>query len=530
MGGSADSQIAKRRTDGGTDARIATAVVALLSVYPTTPLSAQCPDGTPPPCRAQPTRAAPPPNSVAVLYFDNLSRDTADAYLADGLTEELISHLGQLDRLAVASRYAVRRHRGAVPEPRMLSRALGVAHLLTGSVRRAGRRLRVTVELVRASSGERVWGQQYDREDTDLLDVQEDIARTVATTIAGRLLPQEHASLATQSTQEPAAYDHFLRGNYYLAQRNPRSVARAAEEYEAAAHLDPRFTAALGRIGLCYEVSLFWGWDLEGLPPESLLARGFAATDRALRQDSASSDAWMARGALLALRHPRTYEGVMAALERAIALDPRNAEAVFQYGYVLRELGKDSAAVAAFLRSLAIEPERPITLLTLARSSLYERRYQEAARWSDSALVMDPGLYQAYAQRARARLQLGRSAEARSDAETAVRLAVGDRAPEEAVLALVEAHTGDSQSARARVERVLAGMRDPRWAPYGTAFLGAVLVALGEPAQALDFLERLSPRGARLWYQLRAPEFDALRSHPRFERLIQESRPPEAPR
>jgi tetratricopeptide (TPR) repeat protein len=183
-----------------------------------------------------------------------------------------------------------------------------------------------------------------------------------------------------------------------------------------------------------------------------------------------------------------------------------------------------------FLRALAIEPERPITLVALARSSQYEHRYQEAVRWSDSALVIDPGLYQAYTQRARVRLQLGRSAEALSDAETAVRLAVGDRAHEEAVLALVEAQTGDSQAARARVERVLAGMRDPHWPPFGTAFLGAVLVALGEAARAIDFLERLGPRGARLWFQLRAPEFDPLRSDPRFERLIEESRPPGAPR
>src|SRR5947209_3422952 len=171
-------------------------------------LTAQCPDGSAPPCRA--ARVDPGrkpgvvPNSVAVLYFDNLSRDTADAYLADGLTEELIARLGQVERLTVKSRNAVRRFRGRLADdPSAVGRALGVVHLVSGSVRHAGARLRVTVELVNAATGDRMWGQQYDRAEADLLGIQEDIAVTIATAIGGRLLPAERSSLTQRPTRDP---------------------------------------------------------------------------------------------------------------------------------------------------------------------------------------------------------------------------------------------------------------------------------------------------------------------------------------
>ena len=183
-------------------------MLALLSVGPTVRLSAlQCPDGSPPPCRVARADAGPkpgvPPNSVAVLYFDNLSRDTADAYMADGLTEELIGRLGQVERLTVKSRFAVRRFRGTTTEdPATVGRALGVAHLVTGSIRRSGNRVRVTVELMRVAGGDREWGEQYDRTEADLLVIQEEIARRVATAVAGRLLPTERARLAVRPTRK----------------------------------------------------------------------------------------------------------------------------------------------------------------------------------------------------------------------------------------------------------------------------------------------------------------------------------------
>ncbi len=257
-----------------------------------------------------------------------------------------------------------------------------------------------------------------------------------------------------------------------------------------------------------------------------MLAHGFDASDRALRQDSASADAWMARGFLLSFRNPRTFAGVREALLRAVGLDPRNAEAHHQYGMALLWLGRDSAAADMYRRALALEPERPITLFNLGRVAARQTRYVEARRWADSALAIDPGADYAYVLRALAEFRLGSPAEARADAETAARLRAGFRVPAEAVLALVELQAADTPAARTRIERL---EREIRSAGHATitdaAWVGRALVALGEPDRALDLLERVRPRGARLWFYLRAPELDAIRSTARFGKLVGESAP-----
>ncbi|MGH7546978.1 MAG: hypothetical protein ACREMM_02230 [Gemmatimonadales bacterium] len=458
-----------------------------------------------------------------MLYFDNLSRDTADAYLADGLTDEIIARLGQVERLQVKSRTAVARYRDATLDPGQLGRTLGVAYLVNGTVRRGARRLRVTVELVRASSGNRLWGQQYDRTDADLLAIEEDIAKSVVTAIAGRLAPAERASLAARPTRNLAAYDHYLRGNYYLAQRRSAAVSRAIEEHGAAVALDSTFAEAQARIALGYALSLDWSWTPTGLTPDSLLARGLAAADRALRRDSLSSDAWMARAYLLRFRYPQTYAGVLAAFERAMARDPRNAEAVHQYGSALTELGDDSGAVAAFHQALALEAERPVTLFQLALVSKVRRQYAEASQWLDSALAIDPGFPAARSHRAVLRARLGDRAGAVADLQLAQQI---DPSYADRFQAVVAGLLGDSVGARAAAQRLLGEIAraDSPTALRG-AVVGSALVAAGEPARAFDILERVRPRGVYFWWLLRYHEFDPVRADPRFLRLVEESRP-----
>jgi len=474
---------------------------------------------------AVPEHAAPAA-SVAVLYFE--TPDTATAYLADGLTEAIITSLGRVERLGVKSRNAVRRFRGTAEDPTTLGRALGVAYLVSGSVGRPGRGQSpaVTVELLRASDGIHVWGGQYESRDTALQAIPEAVARAVATVITGALRPVERSALASRPPRDPGAYDRFLRANYELAQRTPRAVRRAIDQYESALRLDPGFTPALARVAIGYGLFLDWGWEYPGLSPEAVLAHGFDASDRALRQDSASADAWMARGFLLSFRNPRTFAGVREALLRALGLDPRNAEAHHQYGMALLWLGRDSAAADMYRRALALEPERPITLFNLGRVAARQTRYAEARRWADSALAIDPGADYAYVLRALAEFRLGSPAEARADAETAARLRAGFRVPAEAVLALVELQAADTPAARTRIERL---EREIRSAGHATitdaAWVGRALVALGEPDRALDLLERVRPRGARLWFYLRAPELDAIRSTARFGKLVGESAP-----
>jgi TolB-like protein/Tfp pilus assembly protein PilF len=508
------------------------AVFALLIGGGPPRLAAQCPDGSAPPCR-QPTRAASPAaNSVAVLYLDNLSPDTTDAFLADGLTEEIASRLGDIGRLSVkqASREGIRRLRETAPDYRVAAgRAFAVRFLVEGSLRRGGSRVRVDVRLVNAATGFRVWGQTYDRAASDLLDLQAAIAQEVATSIGGQLAPVERMALAKRPTTNPDAYEHFLRGNYYLAKRSTDGFRRAIEEYEAASQFDPLFTRAIARAGLAYELSYeYAGRSSPSLPRDSLLTRGAALIARALGQDSAVSDAWVAAAYQASFLHPRSFQGVIPALERTLALDPHNAEEFHQYGFFLRELGQDSAARAACLRSLAIEPQRPITLSALGFLSFLERRYDDSRRWLDSSLRVDPEFYWGYVRRARTRLMLGDAAGAKADAEMALRQADADSALGLALLAMAHAGMGDTSTARALLGHLRFAPSDTTWeANLEEHLLPAVaLLSIGDREPALRYLEHIRVRGARLWSGLRAPDFDSLRSDPRFQRLVEESRPP----
>ena len=491
---------------------------------------AQCPDGTPPPCSTRTARlaAAPAPNTVAVMYLDNQSHDTSDAYLADGLTEEITTKLGQIGRLAVTSNTTMRRYRSATTEPAQLGRELRVAQLVSGSIRRAGHRIRVNVELLRARDGVQLWADAYDRTDADLLAIEEDVARAVASAIAGRLLPGEQATLAARPTQNPEAYDHLLRGNFSIAQRTPAAARRALAEYQAAAALDPTFALAYGRIGLCYALFVDWGWPYPGVSEDSLIVLGAAAGDRALQLDSQSTDGWMARAYMDVYLHPATFAGSLPAFARAIELDPKNAEAHHQYGSILMSMGHDSAAAEEFRRALALDPLRAISLDNFGTMRYMEHRTDEALRLVDSSVAADPQAYYAYVDRADMRLTLGDVAGARADVAASVRTRPVDYiVSSEPLVATLEALDGDTVAARARLSRVIAQLPDPAHPDYTAGqWIALAYLRMGDRDRALGVIESVRPHGINLWYVMRDPGFDPIRGTPRFRALVEQIRPP----
>jgi TolB-like protein len=511
----------------------ARSVVLLLSLYllAAPRLNAQCPDGSPPPCRAQTVRAAaaPAPNSVAVLYFDNLSRDTADLYLADGLTEELIDRLGRIERLVVRSRTTVQRFRSRrLEDPAALGRTLAVTHLVSGSVRRSGGRLRITAELTRAATGVRVWGETYERPVDDLLRVEVDIAQAIAAGVGGRLAPADHRSLVVTPTSSSKAYDHFLRGNFLLAQRTQPAITGALREYDAALRLDPGFSRAAARLAYTYALALGWGYQIAGIPRDSIMSRGLWVAADVIRRDPDNSDAWMARGYLLKFLDPQSYAGSKDALHKAVVLDGRNAEAWHQYGSVLYDLGEDSASVAAFRQALVIEPDREITLIEASYVLLVARRWKEALQLLDSAVVVAPASANAWAWLLEARLLSGDTARARRDAGVVGQLLSDDPLPQ-LFAARLAAGARDTVAMRARRGWLVTWtdtMDVNEWGPgYVAPFIVAALLALGERERALRVLESLQPRNPSLGFWLRWPTCDPLRGDPRFQRLVEESRP-----
>jgi eukaryotic-like serine/threonine-protein kinase len=470
-------------------------------------------------------------NTVAVMLFDNVTRDTMYAYLADGLAAEIATTLGRVPRLEVRSPGAVRSaQRGIEPDPIEVGRRLNVRNVVEGDYQRGGDRIRVSVRLVSLPSGTQRWSESYTRPAADLLAVQEEIARAVVVAIAGQLLPQERSVLAARPTTNPEAYDHFLRGNFQLARRTPAGVARAIDEYSAALSQDSSFAHASARIGLGYALFLDWGWNFPGgLSADSQLTRGMRAADLALRLDSTSGDAWMARGYLLGFRHPRTLEGVLESLKRATELEPGNAEAWHQYGSWLTGVGRFEDALEAMRRAQVIEPGRAVTWMQRGQILEIVRRDADAGQAYDSAIAADPEFYAAYFQRTWIRLRAGDLAGARSDAEAARRFSP----PNEeyyglAPLAAVAAYAGDTATARRLMTQAAAPYAGRRPGPLVVQVLVFGFTAVGDPDAALHWIERTNPPGALLWWNLLYPAMDGLRDNPEFQQLLEANRPPGA--
>src|SRR5882672_5838695 len=392
-------------------------------------------------------------NGVAVLFS---ARDSADAYLADGLTEDVASLLGSVARVQVKEPGVVRRADRASPgDAPAIARTLGVRYLLEGNVRRVGARVRVSIRLLTAATAVAEWGDVFDRSPDELLALPSELAR-----------------------------------------------------------LDSGFAAAIGRAAYAHAIARGNYYRLPDAPIESLAVRGLAIANRALRRDSTSSDAWMARGYLLAFARPHTMDGAVQAFQRSIELDPKNAEAHHQYGAILAWLGRNAEADRELHLALALDPGRAISFSDLAAWS-HVRDTALAVALMDSAVALDPASAFSRRWRALARLWAGDVRGAQEDAELANRLQPGDIVIE-SVLATVLAHAGDSARARALMARWPG--RNEHW------LIMAALVAVGDTAAALDRLERASPV-PYLWAGLRRPEFDALHGNPRYERLLASLRP-----
>jgi eukaryotic-like serine/threonine-protein kinase len=330
-------------------------------------LGAQCADGSPPPCQsARQEATTPPSNSVAVLYFDNLTRDSAYAYLADGLTEDLITLLGRVARLNVKSRYEsgrVRAEHGLSPSA--VGARLHVAFLVSGSVQSGNGRVRVNAELMDVRTGRRAWGDQLTISGTDPLAVQESITTAVVRAVVGALLPQEQIVLHRRATRDSAAYDLYLRGRFFVSRLDPR---RGVELYRQALVHDSTFAPAWAGIAQA------WYWLAGGLPPLEAFAHVREAAERALALDSSLALAYLSLS-YSAHQIERDFARAEQLARRAIALDPRLADAHAFLGWVLIDRGQPGEALVESEQawqldslSIAIEVGRWNTLQFLGRA------------------------------------------------------------------------------------------------------------------------------------------------------------------
>jgi len=335
------------------------------------------------------------PKMLVVLPIKNLGAP-ADQYFADGLTEEITSRLAGISGLNVISSSTAGHYRNTTKSTREIGRELGAGFVLEGSVRwerdSAGRgRVRVTPQLIRVSNDSHVWTDRYDADLADVFQVQAQIAEKVAAALDLALRPEERAALAVRPTDNPDAYDAYLRANDFDDRATRPDEMRAIELYRRAVALDSSFAAAWARLGQAEAVSWWFGWDRS---PETL-ARGKTAIRRALSLDPDLPTAHVAMG-LYHMWAARDFDRALAELAIATKHQPNDPVLLISIGAVERRQGRWDDALASFQRATALDPRSVLNVTELALTWLLLRDYPRAETTFDSAIGLAPDLGNTY--------------------------------------------------------------------------------------------------------------------------------------
>lgn len=451
------------------------------------------------------------PIRVAVLPFKTFANDPGQEFWADGLTEDVLTRLAQLEpeRLSVIARSSATRYKATSKGVDRTGRELGVDYLLEGSVRRVGDRLRVSVQLVQVADQAHVWAESYEREAGDVRSLLDEIPAAVARRV-GVTLAVERGRSATAGTSRPEAYEAYLRARYHLRSLTESGVRRGIAEFERAIALDPRYAAAYAGLAEAH-----YALSNMHVDPRQAMERSRAAARRAVALDDRLAQAHGSLALILAF-YDWDWAGAEREFRRALALDPAAAETRAFYGVYLALVGRLDESLAELRRARETDPLSLLANSTLSFPLYLEGRYDEALAQSRRVLDLDADYY--FAQ-----IAVGMTYEARGDfpravAELRKALAMDDSPEIAAFLARAEALAGDAQAARRR----LAGLESNSPSRYVSPYdLALVHEALGDTERTLDLLERAYEVRAEGMGSLKVdPRLRRLRAHPRFQALL----------
>ena len=338
------------------------------------------------PAPVTPTVVAPDPHSIAVLPFVNLSPDPGQAYFSDGLSEELLNMLGQVPQLRVIARTSSFSFKDKSVDVATIAKALNVASVLEGSVRKSGNMLRISAQLVRSSDSTELWSAIYDRELTDVFKVQDEIAGAVVGALKVKLLPAQHVD-NPHRTANPQAYTLYLRGNDYYNRASSDGYRLAINAYKQAIALDPNYAAAYAGLAVA---EVFSADSAESTAEnDAAKQRGLAAADKAIALAPTLADGYTARGWM---RSNFTWDwaGAQADLERALAIDPSNSTVQRRYGQLLASQGRMTDAIVAIRKSVALDPLSGPPWSNLGYYLLATQQWEEARVALKRALAINP--------------------------------------------------------------------------------------------------------------------------------------------
>jgi TolB-like protein/Flp pilus assembly protein TadD len=444
--------------------------------------------------------------SIAVLPFVNLSPDTANEYFSDGLTEEIITGLSALRELKVISRTSAMHYKGSNKPIRQIAEELNVGYILEGSARQHGERVRISAQLIDARADHHLWAESYESDLRDVFRVQEQIAREVVRALEVELGERERTVLVKPGTRDPEAYQLFRRGRFLWNTRTRAGHEQAIEYYRQAIGRDSMYADAYA--GIAYAYLTEYQLNLATLPDSELYTRVKSAVERALALDDKSADAHT--GFAASLQWQRNWPAAEREFRRAIQLNPSNATARTWLGLLLSGFGKQEEAVDESRRAHELDPFALVPSSNYGWQCYLARNYECALGQQLRTIELAPTWARAYTRLGLVYVQRRMLAHADSTLRKAVELAP-ERPDFLADLAYVQALRGDTAAARASLRQAKAHV-------FEAFSIARAYVGMGERDSAFAWLDRSSwqwPHRA----VLSDPALDPLRSDPRFTQL-----------
>lgn len=324
--------------------------------------------------------------SIAVLPFDNLSRDVDQEYFADGIAEDLITDLSKMSGLFVIARNSTFMYKGKSPDVRRVARDLGVRYVVEGSVRKVGSRARISAQLLDGATGGHLWAERYDRDLKDIFDVQDEVTREIVAALAVALTPVERKSLANRGTVNLSAYEYYLRGREFAYAHTRAANMQALAAFQEAVAIDPDFGAAYAMLGYCMVVNFINRW---GEPEDRSIDRAIQISQKSVRLERTEPRTHFALG--VAYFWSKQHDGAIAEEEQAIALEPSFADAYAALAQILCYAGRPKDAIERLATAMRLDPHYPNLLLhVLGHAHFLLERYEDAATALRSRLVRNP--------------------------------------------------------------------------------------------------------------------------------------------